>query len=61
MTQKDKIMMPTKGEDKFDLSDGNIEVLSRIPKMMTIDEWRSKIRMVVLDYIIENGLLEYKK
>ena len=51
MTQDSNKMQDDR--DKFDVTNGNIMVLSNIPKMMTIPKWRKKIRGLVLDYILE--------
>jgi len=37
-------------KDKYDLSHGNIIVLSTIPEMMQHPEWRKKLRELVIDY-----------
>lgn len=42
--------------DLFSLSDGNLRVLETIPRMMKDYKWRKKLRLLVLDYIVENQL-----
>jgi hypothetical protein len=42
--------------DLFRLSDGNLKVLETIPKMMKDYKWRKRLRLIVLDYIVENQL-----
>lgn len=42
--------------DLFSLSDGNLRVLETIPRMMKDYKWRKRLRLIVLDYIVENQL-----
>jgi len=36
--------------DLFEVSNGNLIVLQTIPEMMKYEEWRSKLRMLILEY-----------
>lgn len=42
-----------KQKDKFELSDGNLEVLINIPKMMKFDKYRQQLRKLTLDFLYE--------
>lgn len=37
-------------KNKFDISDGNLEVLKTIPEMMNDPKWREELRRLVLNY-----------
>lgn len=39
--------------DEFKVSNGNIKVLETIPAMMQDAHWRKKLRMLVMDYLME--------
>lgn len=40
-----------KRTDTYKLSNGNLKVLQTIPKMMTEEKWRKKLRELVLEYL----------
>jgi hypothetical protein len=42
-----------KTKDMFELSDGNLEVLINIPKMMKISKYRNQLRKLTIDYLYE--------
>ena len=39
--------------DAFIISSGNLEVLKRIPDMMTKQKWRERLRQLVIEFISE--------
>ena len=47
-------------KDKFDISDGNLEVLKIIPEMMNDPKWRDELRRLVLDYRTSEILFKKK-
>ena len=42
--------------NEFKVSMGNIQTLSMIPKLMKYQKWRTALRKVVLDFIMEEEL-----
>ena len=42
--------------DKFEISNGNLVVLTSIPEMMKIPKYRNKLRRIVIDFIQEKTL-----
>ncbi|HJX50983.1 MAG TPA: hypothetical protein VJ438_05980 [Candidatus Nanoarchaeia archaeon] len=62
MTKHECIVYDEASErDVFKLSNGNLEVLKKIPEMMTKSKWRIKLRMLVLDYIMEDVHKDMKR
>jgi hypothetical protein len=43
--------------DAFIISFGNLEVMKRIPVMMTHEKWRNKLRELVFEYISEAEMM----
>ena len=37
--------------DKFQVSDGNLQVLKTVPEMMKISKYRKKLRMITLEFL----------
>jgi hypothetical protein len=42
----------TEARDRFTISEGNLEVLKRIPEMMQMKKYRTQLRKIVLDFLI---------
>jgi hypothetical protein len=47
--------------DKFEVSNGNLKVLTLIPEMMKISKYRKKLRMITLEYLQDYNLKSYAK
>ena len=51
--KKIKMEKQKQQRDLFELSDGNLEVLINIPKMMRIQKYRNQLRKLTIDFLKE--------